>query len=62
MAVVDAGYETLTREALLARIDELSASLGYRSGEFLHAVQAGLVPDTPEASSVLALVSLIRET
>jgi hypothetical protein len=42
MAVVDAGYETLTREALLARIDELSASLGYRSGEFLHAVQAGL--------------------
>lgn len=59
MSALDAGVETISRDAILERIDELAAPLGYGPGEFLDAAEAGSVPDTPEASAVLVLVPLI---
>ena len=48
----------MSRDVLIATIDELSFPLGYRPGEFLDAARRGLVPDTPSTSSLLALLPL----
>ena len=58
MVTVEAATETITRDELLHEIDELSAPLDYGPGEFLAAVDAGTVPDTPEASGLLVLIPL----
>jgi hypothetical protein len=54
-----ASLEVLSREELLEIIDEQSAPLGYRAGEFIEAVRTGTVPDTAETSKILVLVRLV---
>jgi hypothetical protein len=50
--------EAMTREELLAAIDEQAKALGYEPGQFLEAVRAGTVPDTPQTGPILVLASL----